>query len=114
VSKSNNFETAFLQSLFESAALATIGTSPAVALGANFYIGVHTSDPGEAGTAVTNEATFTGYARVAMPRDTATWTVTGNEVLNDIDVSFPLCTGGTNTVSHWSIVNTSAGAGTVL
>jgi hypothetical protein len=111
MSKSNTFETQLLSALLESTTLSALGS---VALGASVYLAAYTADPGEAGSAVTNEATFTGYARVALPRDTATWTVTGPTATNDIDATFPVCTGGSNTLSHWAIVNTSAGAGTIL
>lgn len=111
MSKSNTLETQLLLAIFESSALAAIGTIP---LGVNLYMAAYTADPGEAGTAITNEANFTGYARKAMSREAATWTVTGDTATSDIDADFPLCTGGTNTISHWAVVNTASGAGTIL
>lgn len=111
MSKSNTLETQLLLAIFESPTLTAIGTIP---LGLNLFMSAYTADPGEAGTAITNEADFTGYGRKTMPRDAATWTVTGDTVTSDIDADFPLCTGGTNTVSHWAVVNTASGTGTIL
>jgi hypothetical protein len=40
---------------------------------------------------------------VTVDRDTATWTTTGDTTVNDIDIAFPQCTGGTNTITHASL-----------
>lgn len=50
-----------------------VGTDPSWRADATHYIALHTADPGEAGSAVTSEATYTSYARVAVTRATA-WT----------------------------------------
>lgn len=72
------------------------------AYGTNLYLHLHTSDPGEAGTSSSSEATYTGYARVATLRDGTAWTIcdangtpnaNGSAFKNAIAVVFPECTG---------------------
>lgn len=117
MSMSNAFETLLLTLLFENANAANIGDATGLrgsTVAGSFYIGLHTADPGEAGTQATSEATYTGYARVAVARSAAGWTITGNTVANDADVTFGACTAGTNTITHFSIGTDLAGAGNLL
>jgi len=89
------------------------GTDPAWRAGATIYVALYTADPGEAGTAVTNEATYTSYARVAVTKATG-WTDNGSTFENAALVQFPQCTGGTNTITHFGLVTTASGAGQLL
>ena len=116
MSKSNAFETSFLNHIFKNLAIANIGDAtglPAAATAGNLYIGLHTADPGEAGDQSTSEATFTSYARVAVVRG-AGFTVSGNQVINAAAITFPQCTGGTNTITHFSVGTALSGAGNLL
>lgn len=70
--------------------------------GTNWYIHLHTADPGETGTSSTNEAAYTSYARVTTLRDNTAWTIcdadgtpnaNGSAFKNAVDVVFPECTG---------------------
>jgi hypothetical protein len=79
----------------------------------NLWIALHTADPGEAGTAVTSEATFGAYARVQLTRATDI-TVSGNQISNTNLEQFPQCTSGSNTITHASIVDTASGAGNII
>ena len=117
MSKSNTFETAFLNHIFANLAIANIGDASGVlpsATAGSLYIALHTADPGEAGTATTSEATYTSYARVAVVRSAVGWTVAGNQVSNAALVTFPACTAGTNTITYFSITTTSSGASVIL
>ena len=111
MSKSNAYETAILELLFNATAIANIadnaGTSPLT----NLYVSLHTADPGETGTATTNECAYTSYARVAVARTSGGWTVTGNSVSPVATISFPTATGGTETATYFGIVSTASGAG---
>lgn len=80
---------------------------------ANFYIGLHTGDPGEAGAQTTNEATYTSYARVAVSRTTG-FSVSANVAYNLASIAFPAATGGSNTITHFSVGTTATGAGRLL
>lgn len=88
------------------------GTAPAWA-SATTYLRLHSSDPGEAGTAVTNEISYTGYDGVAMAKP-ASWSVSGGTRSNAALVQFPLCTGGSATATHFSECTTQNGAGQII
>jgi hypothetical protein len=117
MSKSNAFETALLDLIFNNAAIANIGDAgglqPSAADG-SLYISLHTADPGEAGSQTTSETGYTSYARVAVARDGTGWTVTADTVENTGLISFPQCTGGSATLTHFGVGTSSAGAGTLL
>lgn len=114
MSKSNSLETSMLGLIFTATAIANIADNAASAPITNLYFGLHTSDPGEAGDQTTNECTYTSYARVAVARSTSGFTVTGNSVSPDADVTFPAATGGSETATHFSIGTASSGAGVLL
>ncbi len=117
----NVAEANFLDHLFVNAAWANIGDAtglPAAATAGNFYISLHTADPGETGDQTTNEATYTGYARVAVPRSSAGWTRSGTaptQVANAALITFAACTGGSNTITHFAVGRAGgAAAGEIL
>lgn len=103
MSKGDTFEDDFLSLILTATAIADLaqddGSSPATTL----TIALHTADPGEAGTQATSEATYTSYARVTVARTTAGWTVTSGVGSNDNAITFPQCTGGSNTITHFSV-----------
>ena len=113
MSKSNTLENSWLELFFKGTTITGIADNTATSPLTNLYVSLHTADPGEAGTAVTNEATYTSYARVAVARSGSGWTVTGNSVSPAANIDFPACTGGTNTITHFGIVSTASGAGTL-
>jgi hypothetical protein len=95
MSKGNITENDILKFIFNATAMPSYG--------ANIYCHLHTADPGEAGTATTNEADYTGYAPVSVARDAGGFTVTNNQAVNTAEVTFPECTGGTNAITHASV-----------
>ena len=117
MSKSNSWETAMLQLLFENSNAANIGDATGLrgsSTAGSLYFSLHTSDPGEAGDQTTNEVAYTSYARVAVARSAAGWTVTGNAVAVDANVVFPAGTGGSGTATHWGLGTAASGAGVLL
>lgn len=106
MSFSNTAETAVLEQIFKGTALAWNGNT-------DLWIALHTADPGEAGTAITSEAAYGSYARVTLTR-ASDFTVSGNQVSNANLEQFPQCSSGSETITHASIVTTSAGAGTII
>ena len=100
MSKSNAAENALLALLFNQTTWTSLATSTGVT---SLYIALHTSDPGEGGDQTTNEATYTSYARVAVARTAGGWTVSSGSVTNVAEILFPTCTGGSETVTHFSI-----------
>lgn len=86
------------------------------AYGGNLYISLHTGDPGTTGDQTVNECAYTSYARVAIVRDNtgAGFTTSGGTRSNSAEVTFPTCTGGTETATFAAIGTASSGAGRVL
>ena len=80
----------------------------------SFYISLHTADPGEAGSQNTNEATYTGYARVGVVRSGSGWTLTSSTISNAALVQFAQCTGGSNTLTHFGIGTDLVGSGNLI
>ena len=117
MSMSNASETNFLNLLFNNADWANVGDAAGLqnsATAGSFYVALHTADPGDAGTQSTSEASYTGYARVAVARTAGGWTVSGNQVSNTATVQFGECTAGSAVVTHFSVGLLSAGAGDIL
>jgi len=117
MSKSNTFENDLLQLIFNNVDIADIGDAAGLqnsATAGSLYVALHTGDPGEGGTATTSEAAYGSYARVAVARSGAGWTVTGNQVVNFALIQFPECTSGSETISHVSITTASSGASKIL
>jgi hypothetical protein len=84
------------------------GTDPSYRAGATQYLALFTADPGE-GASLVAEATYTGYARVALTKATA-WTDGGSTFTNADLVQFGACSAGTNALTHFAIVDTVSGA----
>ena len=82
--------------------------------GANRYIALHTADPANAGTQTTSEATYTGYARVAVTAATGFSAASAGASQNTGLIQFPQCTGGTNVITHVSIGTATTGAGQII
>ena len=117
MSKSNTFENELLLLLFNNTDAALIGDATGLrgsSTAGSLYVSLHTGDPGEAGNQTTNECAYTSYARVAVARSGAGWTVSGNAVTNAALVQFPQCTGSSETATHFAIGTASSGAGKVL
>lgn len=114
MSKGNTFENDFLKLTFNATAIANIADNAASSPITNLHVSLHTGDPGEAGSQTTSEATYTGYARVAVARSGSGWTVTNNSVTNAAAITFPQCTGGSNTITHFAVGTASSGAGKIL
>lgn len=112
--KSTNYANALLKLIFQNLAIAGYGDvngpQPSVTAG-NLYVSLHTADPGSGDDQTVNEANFGGYARVAVARSAAGWTVASNQVSNTSAVTFPQCTSGSNTITHFGVGTASSGAG---
>lgn len=108
MSKSNLTEEDFLAYALNGVAMP--------AYGSNLYIALHTADPTDAGDQLTNEAAWTGYARVAIARDNSGngFTTSGNPRSNATLKQFPICTGAPETNTHVSIGRNSSGASQII
>jgi len=114
MSLTNAAETAWLTLLFNNSDWANIGDATGLrgsSAAGNFYVSLHTADPGETGDQTTSEANYTSYARVAVARSGAGWTVSGNNASNTAAITFPQATGGSSTCTYFGIGTDSSGAG---
>jgi hypothetical protein len=115
MSKSNFLENAILNLIFNATAIANIADNAAASPLTNLYWALHTADPGETNFQSASEATYTGYARVAVARTTGGMTAsTAGSTSPVANIDFGLCTAGTNTITHASVGVASAGATSIL
>ncbi len=117
MSKSNTWENDLLLLVFNNTTASGIGDVTGLvgsSTAGNLYVSLHTADPGEAGTQTTNECAYTSYARVAVARNGSSWTVTNNEVVPAAAITFPTCTGGSESATYFGIGTASSGAGKLL
>ena len=114
MSKGDTFENDWLKLIFNATAIANIADNAAASPLTNLFVALHTADPGEAGDQTTSEATYTSYARVTVARTSGGWTVTANSVSPVANIDFVAATGGTNTITHWSVGVAVSGASKIL
>jgi hypothetical protein len=107
MSKSNTSENATLDCLLR-------GVDPSFRANANRYIALHVGDPGEAGTAITNEATYGGYTRVSVTASSGFSAAASGSSSNTAQITFAECLSGSNLIDYVSIVDTASGAGTII
>ncbi len=118
MSKSDVFENDMQLLTFNNTAIANIGDAVGIrgsSVAGNLWWALYTADPGEVGTAPTNETAYTGYARVAAPRSGVGFTVTGGSVSPPANVDFVECSASPGgAITYFGIVSTSSGAGKLL
>jgi hypothetical protein len=118
MSTSNTLETGILKLLFQNVNFAGLGDfgglSGSQTASGSVFLTLHTSDPGEAGDQTTNEANYTGYARLPINRNTSEWSESGGVITNINDQLFAPCTAGSNTITHFGIGTALTGAGKLL
>lgn len=117
MAKSNTLASGLLSLILNNANLANIGDSTGLrgsSTAGSLYVSLHTADVAKGSAQDSNEASYTGYARVAISRSGSAWTVTGNNAVNAAQVLFALCTAGSAAVTHWAIGTASSGSNAVL
>ena len=105
MSMSNTAENKVLKALLQ-------GTDIDFRASANLYLALFTADPTESGV-FTNEANFTGYARVAVAKASG-WTDGGSTFTNASLIQFPQCTAGNNTITHFALCTLASGGEVVV
>jgi hypothetical protein len=87
------------------------GTDPSYRVGATQYLALVTGVSVDEASPMTNECTYTGYARVALTKASA-WTDNGSNFTNANLIQFGKRTdgGATQTVTHAIVVDTASGA----
>lgn len=104
MSAKDGFETSLLQHLFNNSAVTGIGDSggilPSAAAGV-FAVALYTTTPSDSASGV--EANYTGYTRMTVGRAASGWTISGGNCSNTAAITFPQCTGGSNTIVAFAI-----------
>jgi len=117
MSKSNTCENAILKLIFTAVDWENIAENDSTSPLTNLYVSLHTADPGEAGNQPSNETEYTNYARVAVARTNAGWTVTTNpsSVSPAANIDFAECgvTPGA-AITHFGIGATAIGGASTL
>lgn len=109
---SDTWEDNILKLILNATAIANYADNAASAPSTEVWVALHTSDPGDTGTQGSNEASYTGYTRVAVARTTGGWTIVSGSASPVADVTFGQATStSTSTITHASIGVTSASTG---
>lgn len=115
MAKSTSASNSVLALIFNATAWADIAENDTSSPATNLYISLHTADPGVGGAQTTNEATYTGYARLAVARTTGGWDAPASgQTVNAALAQFAECTAGSNTITHVGIGTAASGAGLML
>lgn len=115
MSATDSFENKILSLYFENANAADIGDVTglrASSTAGSLFISLHTADPGEVGDQTTSESAYTNYARQAVARSTAGWTVASGNCDNDAAITFPACGVTGSTITNVGLGSAVSGAGT--
>jgi hypothetical protein len=117
MSKGNTFENDLLLLIFNNTDAALIGDVTGLrgsSTAGSLYVSLHFANPDESGSQTSSEATYSPYARIAVARSGAGWTVTGNAVANAALIQFAQCASGSDTLTHFAVGTASSGAGKIL
>lgn len=118
MSWTNAAEGALLDLFFLNTDWANVGDAAGLqnsAAAGSFYVSLHDTHPGEAGSQTTGETTYGGYARQAVARSAAGWARSGSTTDNVAAITFPACTsGGPNTVFYVGLGSDLSGAGNLF
>jgi hypothetical protein len=112
MSAKDDFETSLLQLLLNNTPIAGLGDTNGIlgsASAGNVYIVLYSVAPTDSGQGT--ECNYPGYSRVASPRTTGGWTVSGNNASNAAAITFPICLAGTPQTAVSFTVNKGAATG---
>ena len=120
MTKSNAWESDLLSLVFNNTTASGIGDVTGLVGSSTagvLYVSLHTADPGEAGNQTTSKAAYTSYARVSVARNSGQWLISGTaptQVSNVNTITFPKCTGGSESATYIGIGTSASGAGKLL
>ncbi len=112
--KSTTLDTQLLALLLNATAIANIADNAASAPLTLLYLSLHTASPGVGGNQTTNEATYTSYARVSIPRTSGGFSVSGGVATLAAAATFPTATGGSETETFFALGIAATGNGQIL
>lgn len=103
MSKSAYSQNAYLRLVFNAGSITGIARDSAAPV-TTLSVALHTADPGENGSQVTNEIVYTGYVRKNVPRTADEWLVSGGNAIPVHDIVFgQMVSGAGGVVTHASV-----------
>lgn len=114
MSISNTTENAILNLVFSATAWINYADNAASAPQTNIAVGLHTADPGDAGTMSTSESAYSNYARQNVARSTGWSTSNAGSVSPAANIDFPSSGASGTTITHFSTGKTGGGAAAIL
>ncbi len=118
MSATNAMEDGILKLFFQNANYANVGDATGLrgsSTAGVFYVSLHTANPNETGNQSTSEAAYTApYTRESVARSTLGWDEASGVVSNHAAITFPPCTGGSESETHFGIGSDSSGAGNLF
>lgn len=112
MSKSDTYENQVLNLLLAAKPIANVADNAAASPLTALSVSLHTADPTDTGTQVSNEATYGGYLRVLTTRTTVGWVVSSGSAAPVTAITFAQAnTTSTSTITHFGIGPSTAGAG---
>jgi len=112
--KGNTNSINFLKLVFQAVNWANIADNTATSPLTNLFVSLHTADPTATGSQTSSEAAYTSYARVAVARTASGWSISGETISNVGAITFPACTGGSETETFVGVGTLVSGAGVLL
>lgn len=109
----SDFRTDLAALIFAAVPIANVADDAASSPITSIEVALHTADP-TSGNQTTSEAGYTSYARVAVARETSSYTGSGGLVSNDAAITFPTSTGGSSTCSHVSLGTAHTSTGKII
>lgn len=113
--KSTTYSAQLLQLLFNATTIPNVAINATSAPLTNLYVALHTADPGAGGNQTTSEVAYTSYARVAVPRTSGGWVISGTSASPAASIIFPAPTGAaTQTATNFSVGSLPTGTGQIF
>jgi hypothetical protein len=113
--KGNTFSNDLLKLIFNATAIANIADNAASSPLTTISVGLHTADPGAAGSETTSEAAYTSYARASVARTTGGWTASSAQSTSPVaNIDFIAATGGSETETYFHVGTAASGTGKIL
>ena len=110
--KGDAFEGTLMGLIFHATSIAGLATNATTAPLTSLSVQLHTATPGDTGNMASSEAAYGAYARVGVARTTAGWVLTANSISPSTDIIFPQATSGSETITHFSVGNSTVAAST--
>jgi len=105
----------YLGLVFNATAIPNIADNASSSPLGNMYLSLHSATPGTGGSQLTNEISYTNYARLAVVRTTVGWVLpSGGATSNAALAQFGTCSGAGVTATHVGIGTAATGSGTML